>query len=156
MYGGTMKFTKLRIGKNSIYRIASIIGGIAINVLLAYLINMSGVPMYLDTVGTIFVAALAGMLPGLITAVATNILCSFFNSFSVYYTVIGVLIAVGTSHFIKHEYHRKKINYTWFILAISLCAGVLGTVFQWLLMGEPQFEDVARASLTLAGDNKVA
>ena len=156
MYGGTMKLTKLRINKNSIYRIASVVGGVAVNVLLAYLINMSGVPMYLDCVGTLFVAALSGMLPGLVTAVATNILCSFFNTFSVYYTVIGVLIAIGTSHFIKHEYNKKKINFAWFLLAISLCAGFLGTIFQWLLMGGPQFEDVARASLTLAGDNRVA
>ena len=106
-----MKFNKLRIGKNSIYRAAAIIGGVAFNVLLAYLTNLSGIPLYLDVVGSIFVAALGGMLPGLITAVLTNIICSFFNGFSVYYTVIGVLIAIGTSHFIKHEYNKKKINF---------------------------------------------
>ena len=150
-----MKFNKLRIGKNSIYRAAAIIGGVAFNVLLAYLTNLSGIPLYLDVVGSIFVAALGGMLPGLITAVLTNIICSFFNGFSVYYTVIGVIIAVGTSHFIKHECHKKKANYIWLLLAISVAAGGLGTVFQWLLLGGPQFQDVANAATAISGGNGV-
>ena len=151
-----MKFFKLRIGKYSLYRMAAIIGGVFVNVLLAYLIKLSGMPLYLDTIGTIFAAALGGLLPGLVTAVVTNIFCSFFNEFSVYYTIISVIIAVGVSHFISHELHKKKINLVWLWLVISLIAGVFGIVFQWLLMGGPQFEDVVRASQALAGDSKTA
>lgn len=150
-----MRFNKLRIGKNSIYRAVAIVGGVIVNVLLAYLINLSGLPLYLDCVGSIFVAALAGMLPGLVTAVFTSIICSFFNGFSVYYTVIGVAIAVGTAHFYKHECHKKKANFVWLLLAISAISGIFGTTFQFLLMGGPQFQDVANASMTLSGGNKV-
>ena len=156
MYGGMMKFSKLRIGKNSLYRAMAIACGVFVNVLLAYLINISGLPLYLDTIGTVFVSALAGMLPGLITAVLTNILCSFFNGFSIYYTIISVIIAVGVSHFINHELQKRKINFIGLWLAISAIAGVLGIIFQWLLMGGPQFEDVAKASQTLGGENVAA
>jgi len=151
-----MKINKLRIEKNSIYRFVAVVGGISVNVLMAYLTDLSGIPLYLDCIGSIFVAALGGMLPGLITAVLTKVFCSLFNNFSVYYTVIGVIIAVGTSHFIKHEFHKKKANYIWFILAIAGVAGVLGTIFQWLLLGGPQFRDVSNAASTLSGGEGVS
>ena len=146
-----MKFNKLRIGKNSLYRFGAIICGIVVNVLFAYLVNISGIPLYFDTVGTIFASAIGGILPGLVTAVLTNIICSFFNSFSVYYTIISVIVAVGVAHFIKHELHKKKANFIGLWVVISLIAGILGIIFQWALMGGPQFEDVARASQTLSG-----
>ncbi|MBP8969196.1 MAG: hypothetical protein KBG42_07935 [Lachnospiraceae bacterium] len=145
-----MRINKPRIEKNSIYRFVAIIGGITVNVLMAYLTDLSGIPLYLDCAGSIFVAALAGMLPGLITAVLTNVFSSLFNNFSIYYTVIGVIIAIGTSHFIKHEFHKKKANFFWYILSIAGVAGVLGTIFQWLLLGGPQFRDVANAASTLS------
>ena len=146
-----MKFNKLRIGKNSLYRFGAIICGIVVNVLFAYLVNISGIPLYFDTVGTIFASAIGGILPGLVTAVLTNIICSFFNSFSVYYTIISVIVAVGVAHFIKHELHKKKANFIGLWVVISFIAGILGIIFQWALMGGPQFEDVARASQTLSG-----
>ncbi len=151
-----MKISKLTVSRNSLYRCIAIIAGVFVNVVLSYIMNKTGIPLYLDSVGTIFVAAVGGILPGLITAVLTNVICSIFNEFAIYYTIISVLIASGVSYFVKHEHHRKKVNFILLWLFLSVVAGVLGIVFQWLLLGRPQFDDVARASMTLSDGSPFA
>ena len=79
----------------------TIVIAIVFNVLLSFAACKLGLPLYLDTVGTIFVTALAGAFPGLVTSVATNVLCSLFNNYSIYYTLIGVLIVFLTAWLVR-------------------------------------------------------
>ncbi|MCR5790148.1 MAG: HD domain-containing protein [Lachnospiraceae bacterium] len=96
--------------------------------------------------GTIFAAALGGLLPGIMTAVATNVLCSFFNPFSIYYTLINLLIAIITSYFVRRKFYRRKKNILLYLLALGVIPGALGMIFQWVLLGGPQFPEIAALS----------
>ena len=120
--------------------------GIAVNFLLSFIAYKTKLPFYFDTAGTIGVAMLAGVLPAMVTGVATNILCSLFNENALYYTFISVIIAIMASWFYYRRSFRKISRIIVIILSLALVAGVLGILLQWFLLGGPQFFDVIEAS----------
>ncbi|MCR5358171.1 MAG: HD domain-containing protein [Lachnospiraceae bacterium] len=131
----------------AVMRLAGVIAaGTAVNVVLAFLAYRFELPLYIDTIGTVVVSAMAGLFPGILTAVATNALCGIFNNYSVYYTIINILIAITTVWYVGNGrmIHKKKIPA--FILLLALYGGILGTAIQWLLIGQPQFKDVIDVS----------
>jgi hypothetical protein len=52
----------------------SILGGVVVNVGLGFITHLFGLPLYLDTIGTIGVASVAGVLPALIVPVMVTVL----------------------------------------------------------------------------------
>ncbi|MBQ3281183.1 MAG: HD domain-containing protein [Eubacterium sp.] len=133
------------------YRFLFIILGIAVNVGLSFAADRLGVPLYLDTIGTIFVSAIGGMLPGVTVAVATNVLCSFFNENAMYYSIISVLIALVSAWFFQQRRDGKRVNLFVMICAFALLSGGIGAVIQWLLLGEMQFTDVEELAKVVSG-----
>ncbi|MBQ6967630.1 MAG: HD domain-containing protein [Lachnospiraceae bacterium] len=134
---------------NRIYVITAVILGTAVNVGLSYAAFRLDLPMYLDTIGTITVAVLGGLFPGIFTGVATSVLCGLFNPYSIYYTLISVLISVATSWFVSRNRLNKAPGFAMYVCVLAFLGGVLGTLFQWLLLGGPQFKAVAEASSTI-------
>ena len=72
--------------------------GVAVNLLLGYIVGKMGLPLYLDTVGTVAIAAMGGYLPGVIVGFATNIAKSISDPASLYYGILNVLIAAVSPH----------------------------------------------------------
>ncbi len=143
-----------KMNKNGLYFVSSIIVCTAVNVLFSYIVISCGLPLYLDTIGIFLMTFLGGFFPGIITAVATNLLCGFFNPDSMYYAFIGVMMALCTSNFSRNERYKKKVNIVWFILVSSLISGIIGVGLQWILIGKSQFDYVSDIASMLAGDNK--
>ena len=142
------------IRKNSMYRAVTVIIGIAVSVLLSFIMESMGTPLYLDTVGTIFVAALGGAFPGILTAVATNMICSLFNPQAVYYLLINILIAIATARFYGDRRKKKKADYVFLFICLVMIAGVLGTIFQYLLAGRPDSDTVYNYIYYMSGGGK--
>ena len=142
------------IRKNSMYRAVTAIIGIAVSVLLSFIMESMGTPLYLDTVGTIFVAALGGAFPGILTAVATNMICSLFNPQAVYYLLINILIAIATARFYGDRRKKKKADYVFLFICLVMIAGVLGTIFQYLLAGRPDSDTVYNYIYYMSGGGK--
>ena len=136
------------------YRAVTAIIGIAVSVLLSFIIESMGTPLYLDTVGTIFVAALGGAFPGILTAVATNMICSLFNPQAVYYLLINILIAIATARFYGDRRKKKKADYVFLFICLVMIAGVLGTIFQYLLAGRPDSDTVYNYIYYMSGGGK--
>ena len=131
---------------DSLKRRVAIIIGILLNTGLAFAAYRTDLPLYLDSAGTIIVTILAGLLPGLVVGVATNVLCSLFNEYALYYTFISVLITFVTMWFVYKERYKKMRWVSAFIVVLSLLGGVFGTVLQWFLTGGPQFSEVAESA----------
>ena len=127
-----------------------ILVAIAVDVLLNYIVGRLGLPLYLDTVGTIFISVMMGAVPGLITAIASNTLCSIFNEYALYYSLISISIVLVTTYFVKSDLFKKKSNAAVYLLIISSLGGIPGIIFQWILLGGPQFEDVEQAAKMLS------
>ncbi|MCR4989310.1 MAG: HD domain-containing protein [Lachnospiraceae bacterium] len=119
-------------------RIVTIVIGITVNVLLSFLLHRFGLPMFLDTIGTIIVSALGGYFPGILTAVLTNAFCTLFNGYSFYFAFINAIIALLASLFFHRRSFKKLKNVIYFILLISFVCGTLSTYVQWGLFGKPQ------------------
>ena len=147
-----MKFRLPKIEKNTLLRALIVTLSIAANVGVSYLMHISNVPLHFDVIGTIFVASLCGAFPGIITAVASSVFCASFNPLSIYFTLISVLIAISAAQFTRMKLYMKKMNIPLFILWLSFLGGGLGTVFQFILTGGPQFSEVRDiASLVTGG-----
>ncbi len=129
--------------KLKMQRLVTMLLGIGVNVGLSFLMRTLGLPLYLDTIGTIAVSVLAGVFWGVFTAASTNLICTLFNPFSVYYTSISVFIALFTVVFTHYPKTRKKRYIPLFILLLAVLGGGFGTGVQWVLTGGPYNSDVA-------------
>ena len=74
--------------------------GILMNIVGSYMAEYWDLPIYLDSTGTIFTSAACG-LAGIFTGLFTNLIKCIWDSSSIYYIAINVLIAVATALLIK-------------------------------------------------------
>ncbi|MCR5626913.1 MAG: HD domain-containing protein [Lachnospiraceae bacterium] len=124
-------------------RVMAVICGSVGNALLSYLADRLGMPVYLDTIGTIVVAALGGIFPGVMTAVLTNCICLIYNTDSMYYVLIQALVAIITVWFFKKEDYKNPQNLIRFFLVIASVGALLSALIQWGLLGGPQNKAIA-------------
>ena len=69
--------------------------GILLNYLLSTLNGYIGLPLYLDSVGTVLISMTGGYIPGILVGFLTNLILSFRDSTMIYYGCINVLLAAG-------------------------------------------------------------
>ena len=134
------KEKQYRIGVSPL-TLALIVLGMLLNVFLSKIVGANDLPIYLDTIGTVVVAALGGIIPGILTALLTNLINFTSDGLSIYYAGLNVLIAVVSAQFFIYKRMNKAVNVVTFILCLSLIGGGLGGVITWVLYGpsETQF-----------------
>ncbi len=137
-----------------VYRWLIVIVGVIINVSLTYAFYETNLPIYLDTIGTILVTLLSGLVPGMLTAVLTNVVCGFFNENAMYFSIVNVLVAILASWFADQGRFRKVKEFVLFVIAAGVISGVFGIIIQWILLGGPQFEDVAELAKLTSGKSE--
>ena len=133
-----MKHKTFRLDRGRKRRALSVFIGIVINVLLSLITYRAGLPVYLDTVGTIAAAALGGLFPGIMTAIATNTVCMLFNSDALYFGIVNIAVAIFTAWFVRNKSLRKVGNIALFILTAGILSGGMSALIQWGLVGAPQ------------------
>ena len=117
--------------------IAVVIIATVINILMVYAVEVHDVPIFMGMIGTIAVASIAGLFPGICTAFATSVLCSFLNEKSIYFSIINMLIAIYTTWFVR-KYSLKNIRKVLaFSMTSAVFSGLLSTFIQWTLLRDP-------------------
>lgn len=116
--------------------------GIGVNVLLAFITNYFKLPVYWDTIGTMFVSSLVGFFPGILVAVVTNLICSIFNDNAAFFSIINVLIAMVTVWYNRKGLYRDIKKSAIFVAIIGVGSGILSAIIQWLILGEPENESI--------------
>ena len=110
--------------------------GILLNILGSAIASATGLPIYLDSIGTVLIAAMSGSLPGIAVGFFTNIFKIFTSDYSsIYYGAINVLIAIVTSSLSKRGFFKKIYSSFVVVLALALVGGGLGSVLTWFLFG---------------------
>ena len=84
-------------------RLVSMIpGGLVLNIVVGQIIGSVGIPLYLDSTGTVLVAALAGPWAGIATGVLSSLVWSAFNPsvlpFAATSAAVGGLAGVAIKH----------------------------------------------------------
>ncbi len=115
-----------------------IVAAVLLNVLLSFANYKTGMPIYLDTVGTIAVSAVGGIFPGVMTAILTNIFCCLFDITSVYYAFLNALVAILTANFIRKTKKKDMARLIGYIVGMSLICGIISFLVQLFLYGGPE------------------
>ena len=134
--------------KNSIFHpavISLMVFSLLLNVLLSMAVRRTGLPFYIDTVGTIAATALGGIVPGIITAFATNAVNFFMDGESIFYASLNMLIAIVTAAWFGDYARYKRIkkygvekkrsaaDLIFYVLILALIGGGIGGAITWFL-----------------------
>lgn len=128
-----MRFDKQR--SKQLWVLGLIIASIGINLLGSKLTSLTGITLYLDSVGTVIGSALGGFVPGIIIGFITNLLESISDPAKLYYGVTNVLIAVSAGFFVQHGFFKKFYKVIVPILVSGIVIGSLSSVLTWFLYG---------------------
>ena len=109
--------------------------GIVVNGAGGWLIAKLNLPFYLDTIGTIFVAVVAGPLAGAITGLITNVILGFVSQGYAPYWPVPLLIGLAAGLFANAGWFKNwwKVVLTGFLLAII--AAVTSTLIAMRIHG---------------------
>ena len=125
----TVNATKLSIRSQ---RIILSISGIIVNTILSFILYKSGVPLYLDTLGTITVAALtANLFPAICTAIGTSVLCSFFYWPAIYLSSFNAIIAVITVFFVRKKSFKQIGKLFIYVPVVALISTLSVSLLQY-------------------------
>jgi len=133
MRGMQSKQAKPGIGRARLTRDAFVVCGIALNVILSMVVEKCGLPLFLDTIGTIIVAWECSPLAAILTALASNLLCLPFSRMSSYFAIVNICIAISASRMFYRNVFKRKGGYVLFALTLALIGGVLGGLIAWSL-----------------------
>lgn len=109
--------------------------GVAINMFGSYVVIKLHLPVFLDTFGTVLVAALGGYLPGVVVGLATNLLKCALDPTSIYYGVINIYVAVCVAFFMQRGFFQKIHKIILSVFVLSIVSGGASAVLTWFLYG---------------------
>ena len=119
--------------KQNITAICVCILGVGLNILLGNMVAALGLPLYLDTVGTVIVAILGGYFPGALVGFTTNMIKSISDPSSLYYGVLNVMIAVTATFMTRRGVFRKWFGAVISTLVFTLIGGGIGALIPWYM-----------------------
>ena len=101
---------------------------VALNLFGAFVAQSFGLPLYLDTVGTIFIAMMSGYVPGIVVGFATHFFASFADETQMYYCSVSIFIAIYTTFLARRGVFKKFFKMLTAIFALALGATILSEV----------------------------
>ena len=108
---------------------------VCVNLLAGLAVSALGLPLYMDTLGSIVMAALGGTLPGVLVAFFTNIIKGFYAPTSVFYGFLNVLIAFCAARLGHRGYFKHTRGIVASMLIFTMIGGVFGSVIPWFTEG---------------------
>ena len=131
-----MSLTDINVQKSKNLRMMQLCAvGILVNVLPSLLVSKLGLPIYLDSIGTIFAAAVGGIVPGTVAAFLTNLFKGCWDLSSVYYIPVNILLALLTAFFARQKRLTRFPGMLLAVICFALAGGGIGGVLTWYLNG---------------------
>ena len=129
--------------ENFIWKRGTKIGRLLLLIFLGVFINLAGakiaditeIPLFIDTIGTVLISVLGGYIPGILVGFFTNMFKAFIDASSIFYGVLHVLIAVCAAFFVDKEFFKKVPATILSIFIFSLIGGGIGSIQTWFLYG---------------------
>lgn len=116
---------------------------VVLNLLINRLVVATGLPLYVDNIGTLLAAALGGYLPGIVVGYCTNVINATADASNAYYAVISVLIAAAGSYMYKRGFFKSIFKALLTIPVFAFLGGCLGSVLTYILYGYGNGENIA-------------
>ena len=97
-----------------------------VNLIGSLITKLLGLPIFFDTSGTIFIAALGSYMPGIAVGFLTNLLKAPFDPMQMYFSSISILIAILTTFFARKgffsNFGKALILIPILALVVAVCA----------------------------------
>ena len=108
---------------------------VAVNFVGGQLASMLKLPMYLDTIGTIFAAMLCGPWVGAVGGALTNIVTGFTNPVNFWYIPVNVIVGLTTGWMSRKGWFTKPISTVVGIVLMALISAVASAPITVLVFG---------------------
>ena len=126
------------------------IAGLAVNLVGSLVTKVLDLPIYLDTVGTIFIAALGGYIPGISVGFFTNLTKAFVDSEQMYYSSISIAIAIFTTFLSRRGYFLSLPKALLMIPSLILLAGISDFLIENFLKSSSILDPIKNFHMNLA------
>ena len=107
--------------------------GMILNIIGVAVTKHFNLSIFLDSIGTIFIAALGGYVPGIAVGFFTNLIGALFDTEEIFYGMVSVLIAALTAFLASKGYYEKFPKILWTIPATVLLTSVNSTIIEEML-----------------------
>jgi response regulator RpfG family c-di-GMP phosphodiesterase len=125
------------------FKILFFIGTIIINFVLPRTMGYMGIPLYLDSIGTLLASVLGGYLPGILVGYLNNIINMKGNPGNAYYVVLSTMIAAFGAYVGAKGWFEKMSKTLMTIPVFAFIGGVLGSILTYLLYGYGMGEGIS-------------
>ncbi len=109
--------------------------GVAVNFIGGQIAILLKLPMYLDSIGTIVIAALCGIWPGAIIGLISNILNSISSPVTIFYAILNIAFAVMAGWFSKRRVFLSFWKTLLTTFAFAFVGGGIGACMTWIIYG---------------------
>jgi len=132
--------------------LALIPSAVAINLAMGFLVNQLGLPLYVDTIGTVLASALAGPATGIITGLVSQFVRSLYEGFiwfpfALVQAVIALLAAVAAR---QRGFRSLPISIAWGAV-VGLGAGAVSAVISYVVFRGVTATGVTAVTTLLTG-----
>lgn len=126
--------------------------GLVLNLIGASIASVFNLSVYLDSIGTIFIAALGGYVPGIVVGFFTNFLRVFFDSQQMYYSSVSLLIAILTTFFARRGYYDKLGKVMTLVPLMAFLTGTFDLLIENFLESSSVFHSVNEFRVNYMGN----
>lgn len=123
------------------------IGGLILNLIGSVIAGVFNLSVYLDTIGTIFIAALGGYVPGIVVAFCTSLIKTPFYTNQMYYAFVGMLVAIMTTFFARRGLYDRLTIVLMFIPVMTLVTGTFDLIIENFLNSTSVLQSVNQLKL---------
>ena len=114
----------MKTGKNLAYRICILAFAVCINLIGGQIALFLKLPIYLDSIGTVFIASVLGPFYGMLPNVISGLLMGLtVDVYSLYYAPVGIILGFVTGLVYK-KYHPGK----WWIFPAAVVITIPSTI----------------------------
>jgi energy-coupling factor transport system substrate-specific component len=113
--------------------------GILVNGAGGWAISKTGIPLYLDSIGTVFVAVAAGPWGGALTGMLTNLVLGLVSPGYIPYWSVPLAIGLVTGFLANAGWFKTAWKVVGVGLVIAILAAVMSSIIAGIVFGEFTF-----------------
>lgn len=108
---------------------------VAINFTGSFIVSTMKVPLFLDSIGTVFISLIAGSWVGSVAAVITSFVTGGFAPENIAFLPVGILIAIVMGNFTKLKIKNIVLKVLLLILLLALTTTVSSAIISTKVYG---------------------
>ena len=120
---------------------------LTMNLIGSFLVSKFHLPLYLDTSGTVFIAALGGYVPGIAVGFFTNLCKSFVAPAEMYFCSVSVAVAIITTFLARKGFFQSFRKAILVIPALTFVTGTCNVLIDSFLRMSDILEPVENLEL---------